>query len=265
MKFFLFRMFSFSLVLASAGSASTLTGNISGTCGFYQGTVSNVVFSQPFSGDGTFCTGFLSGGSFTDSGILQVGDVFSLAHNTISAAAPAGYGVFVNISTTFQVTQNYLLSSPVPVNTTTGVLKTYLSGQGTTDDGSGLGSCSEHASVNLAGFSAPSGSQIGIPITFGQTISAVETATVTCADYGPVSRGFGDDGVQEVSAGPLLLYDANGNILGPAILTTLTPEPATGPLMFLAGLPLLGLFYRKQVNPTRCDHQAEEANGALPR
>ncbi len=244
MKALLVRACLISAAISAVCSASTLTGSISGTCGFYKGTLSNVVYSQAFSGDGTFCTGFLSGGSFVNTGILQVGDIFALSHNTISASAPAGYGAFVDFTTTYQVTQEYLLTPPVASTTSTGTIKTFLQGTGTTDDGSGLGSCSEHSVLNLAGFSSPSGQQISIPITFGQPVSATETTMVTCSDYGAIGHGFGDDGVQQVTAGPLLVYDANGKLLGPATISTLTPEPST--LLLIAPLTLAGLLVRKR-------------------
>ena len=213
-----------------------MTGSISGTCGFYQGSLSNVVYSQAFSGDGTFCTGFAAGGAFTNTGILQIGDIFALAHNTISASAPVGYGVFVDFNTTYQITQQYILNSPTPPTTATGFFRTAVGGSGTTDDGTGLGSCSEGVTLNVGGVTGSA--QTDVPITFGQPITISASARVTCNDYGGVGRSFGDDGFQQLTAIPIVLYDANGNVLGAATLDPV-PEPRSYLLIGLLGVPFV--------------------------
>ena len=233
------RVVLLTVSVVSLGASATLTGTISGTCGFYQGTISNVVYSQSFSGDGSFCTGFLPGGSFTNTGVLEGGDIYALSHNTIEATAPAGYGVFAKFATTYEVTQQYVITPSMTPGTATGYVKTFVAATGGTDDGSGLGSCSEHASLKLGGFSVPNGVSVMIPITFGLPITAIETASVSCNDYGAPGRGFGDDGRQEVYAGlPLSAYDANGKFLGEATLSTVTPEPSYVPVLLLVGLGL---------------------------
>ena len=222
-----------ALLLASAASASTVNGNISGTCGFYVGTPSNIVYSHSFTGDGTFCTGFLPGGSFTNSSTLEAGDIYSLAHATVDARAPAGYGVFANFNATLQMTQQYLLTPPVASTTATGYAKTFIDDDHVIDDGTGGGECFEKASLSVNGVTSPHPTDFSLPITFGQPISAVETASISCSKSSLV--GFGEDGALEYyAATPLLTYDAHGNLLGPATLTTVPEPPATALLLIIA-------------------------------
>ncbi len=216
--------------LPLAASASTMNGTVSGTCGFYQGSITNVVYSQSFSGDGTFCTGFLAGGSFTETTTLQIGDIFSTASHSTDATAPSGYGVFANFNTTLQATQEYEVDTSalaVQPATPTGTLQVFLGNAGGTDDGTGMGTCSTAANVNIGGHNSSSenGTQFNLPITFGQPFTATETATVSCNKYD--TTGWGDSGFLESQASPLLVYDTNGTLLGNATLVTL-PEPGTG-------------------------------------
>ena len=220
---------------ASLCSATPMSGVVSGTCGFYQGTLSNVVYSQQFSGQGTFCTGFMSGGSFTSGDYVSVGDIDSESYNTINGKAPNGYGVFATINTTYSVTQQYLVTPTNPSTTPTGTFTAFLDRVGPTDDGSGLGSCSESSTLNFGTGPMGGGQTVSVPITFGKPITVTETASIVCHQYG---SAFGDGGWDLLSAGPILIYDANGKLLGTATLETV-PEPASLPLVGLLSVSLL--------------------------
>jgi hypothetical protein len=164
----------------------------------------------------------LPGGSFVNSGYLQAGDLVALAQNSITATLPSGYGVFADFSTTYQVQQQYLITPPT---TPTGFARSFLFGRSATDDGTGSGFCSEHASLNIAGFIELSGAPISIPITSGEPITGIETATVTCSKYS--AFGFGDGGLQQAFTGlPFFIYDydANGNLLGQGLLPRFLPS-----------------------------------------
>ena len=227
----------------SLSSATPMAGTISGTCGFYQGNLSNVVYSQQFTGDGTFCTGFMTGGSFTNNGFVNVGDIAAESYNDIKGAAPSGYGVFATINTTYSVTQQYLVTPTNPSSTPTGTFSAFIERTGPTDDGSGLGSCNETSTFNFGTGTVGGGATVSFPLTFGKPITVTETANLVCNQYGP---NFGDSGWALLTAAPIRIYDANGNLLGTATLQTV-PEPASFLLIASLGLPLLYRRVRKQL------------------
>jgi hypothetical protein len=240
----------FGLIAFVSASATPMMGTISGTCGFFNLTNSDVVYSQNFSGDGTFCTGFPNGGSFTNLGVLQAGDLTALAHNNIEAispsgwdaTAPAGYGVFVDFQATYSVTEEYLVTPTAPT-TPTGFLETIFSVHGSPDDGTGIGGCSTRVSVTLGGLPNPA----SVAITFGEPVEAVETATINCAVNSGTGPGFGNFGDAQISSTPYGVEDANGNRIGSTLTeTVVSPEPSTTvPLLALTGVALI--YLRKRV------------------
>jgi hypothetical protein len=152
-------------------------------------------------------------------------------HATVEANAPAGYGVFATFNATLQIIQQYLLTPPVASTTATGYAKTFIGDNHVIDDGAGGGACFENASLGVNGITSPHTTDFSIPITFGQLITVVETASISCSKSS--TSGFGEDGALEYfAATPFLLYDANGNLIGPATLTTV-PEPSATVLLLL--------------------------------
>ena len=240
-------------ILIPGAYASTVVGNISGTCGFYQGSLSNVVYSQNFNGPadgtGTYCTGFLPGGSVTPNATVSAGDISAYANHSTDASAPAGYGVFIDFTATVDVTQEYVISADstgVDATSPTGTVLTFLQTVGGTDDGSGQGSCYPSTSVSLGGQNSNTnnGGDFTFPITFGQPFAATEQATVTCNDYGIGS--FGDGGMRQAFAGEFLVTDSNGVFLGNAVPTSI-PEPSTSFLIAIALVFCWGLHRRFKV------------------
>jgi hypothetical protein len=224
--------------IAPFATASTLDGTVTGTCGFSQGSRANVVFSETFSGNGTFCTDFMPGGSFSPDATLEVGDISAAASHSSLAFAPVGFLVFADFDVTFQVTQEYLLQPPVTPSTPTGSVTTFFNQSGGTDDGSGSGSCATTSGISIAGndsnviFSA----NFSFPVTFGQPFLAIETTRISCHMFGP---SWGDSGQKTTVAGPLQVFDANGQLLGLATLTTV-PEPSSG-LLFIGAFGFIVL------------------------
>jgi hypothetical protein len=218
--------------IAPFATASTLDGTVTGTCGFSQGSRANVVFSEAFSGNGTFCTDFMPGGSFSPDATLEVGDISAAASHSSLAFAPVGFLVFADFDVTFQVTQEYLLQPSVTPSTPTGTVTTFFSQSGTTDDGSGSGSCVTTSGISIGGndsnviFSA----NFSFPVTFGQAFLATETTHISCHMFGP---SWGDSGQRTNVAGPLQVFDANGQPLGFATVTAI-PEPSSGLLSIAA-------------------------------
>ena len=214
-----------------------MTFPIDGTCGYYSGSPTNIVYSQTFSGDGSFCTGFMAGGSAVNSGPLQAGDILASATNNLAAFSPAGYGVFVSFTDADSVMQEYLIEPPTPSSTPTGYIQTFFMTNGVTDDGPGLGSCNEQASLTVGGttYTDVDTAQIQIPITFGQPIPVTEAADMSCNVHSAVGFNFGDEGERSEMAGPILVYDANENLLGPATLIDV-PEASTAPLAALVAM-----------------------------
>ncbi|HLK69053.1 MAG TPA: hypothetical protein VKU19_36725 [Bryobacteraceae bacterium] len=207
---------------------------MSGTCGFYQGLPTNIVYSQAFTGDtGSFCTGFMSGGSFNPDITLDVGDIFAQASHDTSAFAPSGFGVFANFNTDFQVTQQYILTGISTPTTPTGTVMTFFDHVGGTDDGSGGGSCQVSTNLSVGGISSTTqgGAAFSFPVTFGQPFTATENAQISCNQLGVPA--WGDSGMNSTSLGPLLVFDANGQFLGNAVPVSV-PEPATPMLLFIA-------------------------------
>ena len=209
--------------VACAWADNTISAPITGTCGFTMH--STVVYSESFSGNGTFCTGFMSGGFVTVNGNLQVGDlgtISALSSADVGGKPPnAFYAVFADISTTFSFTQEFLAKPLLPAGTPTGTLQGFLSASNF-NDGTGIGACQERASVSLAGQPGPTYS---IPITFGQTIEAVETVSLTCHKSALTANSFGDDGKAQFAPGLLFLFDANGKNVGQLTAVT-APEAA---------------------------------------
>ena len=121
--------------------------------------------------------------------------------------------------------------------TATGYATTFIDPYHVIDDGTGSGACSENASLSVNGVTSPHPTDFSIPITFGRPILVVETASISCSKS--ATEGFGEDGALGFSAAaPLLLYDANGNLLGPATLTTVPEPSAAALLVMIALLPL---------------------------
>jgi hypothetical protein len=120
------RTLLFVLVASSFASAEAITGAISGTCGFISGSPSNVVYSESFSGQGTFGTGFMSRSSFVNdwipAGWRSGGSCPELDHGNGTCRV----GAVANFSTTLIVQQQYLITSPT---TATGFARTFLFGR----------------------------------------------------------------------------------------------------------------------------------------
>jgi hypothetical protein len=227
--------------LTEAIRGATINGTISGTCGFYQTSRSNVVFSETFSGPadgtGTYCTDFQPGGALTPGLTLQVGDVFANADHSTVGTAPAGFGIFTDFDVTLQVTQAYVITASslsIPPQTATGTVRGFFDSAGGTDDGSAAGgSCMTLSGLVVAGHDSAVGgsSQFTFPITFGQPFTATETSRVVCHIFGP---RFGDSGTRDtIFEG--LVSDADGKVLGSAAPVAV-PEPATAVLMVFAGV-----------------------------
>lgn len=235
-------MRSFLALLAIAASpafGSQILAPITGTCGFYQGTRSNVVYSQNFTGDGTFCTGFQSGGSFTNNGSLVFGDISITATNNLLGVAPAGYGVFVHIDELVTVTQQYLITGG---GFSSGFVGTFLESHGV-DDGSGLGGCSLGGSMNFGGFSNTVGSpQFFVPDDFINPISVVQTVHLTCDESDRVGGAFGDGGNLNIATGPIMVFNADKSQSASASITSV-PEPSTFGLIALG----LGFVLRRRL------------------
>ena len=238
-----------TLIAVGSASGSIISVPITGTCGFTDDT--GIVYSENFSGNGTFCAGVFAGGSVEINGALAVGDqqFFALARNTMSAIPPAANfdSVFVNFSTTYSDTEEYLVTSPVNLMASTTVyLGNLLSPYGY-GDGSGFpsGHCSQFATITVNGASGLGSSPI--PVTLDQPVTVVETVNATCNITGSI-QGFGWDGYFQISPTPAELFDSHGNFLSYAVLTPIssTPEPPTTlPLFLIACFALPHLLRRR--------------------
>lgn len=221
-------------------AADTITDTVTGTCGFYQGTRSNVVYSETFSGSGTFCTGFMAGGYVFQNSTVEVGDLVAFASHDTDAAPPAGYGVFFQFNDTLEIARQYLISSTIASTTATGSAIAFTDGSGSgTDDGTGDGSCHTAADVSLNG--RIDYQEFSLPLTFGQPVTVVMKAAINCNLYS--TTRFGDLGQSRAEGKFLEIFDANGNFLGPGIATAV-PEPGSASLVVLFGVGFL-VFVRR--------------------
>jgi len=223
-------------------TAATMTGTVSGTCGFYQGSSSTVVYSESFSGSGTFCTGFMTGGFVTATSSIQVGDIFAATSHTFSGTAPSGYTEFVTINTTDQLTQQYLFTPTVQPSTPTGTIYLSTSIITSSDQGSTGGTCQQAVSLNGVSNSNYQGQSLLLPVTFGQSVGISEQANLTCSltfPYNSFGGQFSESGSVRLSGAIASVFDANGNYLGVASYQAVTPEPATALLIGALGFPLL--------------------------
>ena len=246
------------LLLAPLAEANTVIGTISGTCGFYQGSLSNVVYSSHFSGNGSFCTGFIPLGSSTPSGSVSVNDTLTInsdaiggpgpyEFNSVGGIAPIGYGVFVDFDVTITLSTEFLFVPSVTPGTPAGTVQTNDTSTGGTDDSSGSGSCFAGGTIAFAGGSY-NGGIVTIPVTFGQPVAATETAQIFCNQYG--STSWGDEGGPDFQyIGPGVgVYDSNGNFVGLATISEV-PEPASG---LLTGLGAILIALGIQKNRRSC-------------
>jgi hypothetical protein len=226
---------------ATLSGAATMPGTVSGTCGFYQGSPSNVVYSESFSGNGTFCTGFMTGGFFTDTSSIQVGDIFAATSHSFSGTAPNGYTEFVTINTVDQVTQQYLFTPTVHPTTPTGTVYLSTSIVGGSEEGSTGGTCQEGVSLNNISNNSYTGGSLVFATTFGQPVNITETASLTCNltfPYNSVGGQFSESGSVRLSGSNPIVLDANGNYVGMATYQVVTPEPAAALLVGMFGFPV---------------------------
>ena len=216
--------------LTQAIDGATIKGTISGTCGFYESSRSNVVFSETFSGPangtGSYCTDFQPGGALTPGITLQVGDIFANANHSTVGTAPAGFGIFADFDITLQVTQSYV----IPAGQNPGALvRGFFGSAGGTDDGSAAGgSCSTLSGLVVAGHDSSVGGTTQFALTAGQPFTATETSRVVCHIFGP---RLGDAGTRDTFF-QAFFTDAAGNLVGSAVPVVL-PEPGTGGLMVI--------------------------------
>lgn len=153
-----------------------------------------------------------------------------------------GYGEFVTIDSTYQVTQQYLFTPTVQPVTPTGTIVLTTGIGGGPDDGTGTGSCQQGVSLNNVSNSNYHGQPVTLPITFGQAVSITETASLVCDlsfTTTAQQRGFSDDGQVSLQGAIPLVYDSTGKYVGMATYQTVTPEPAAGWLVGVAGLSFL--------------------------
>jgi hypothetical protein len=232
-----FKFFLLVTGFTALASASTMNATVTGTCGFYQGSPSNVVYSESFSGTGSFCNG-----SFTDVSSIQVGDIFASTSHTFSGSAPVGDTEFVTINTTLSVTQQYLFTPTVPPTTPTGTVYLSTAILGGPDEGTAGGTCQQGVSLNNISNAPYLGASLVLPITFGQPVSITETASLTCNltfPYNSFGGVFSETGSVRLSGAIASVFDATGKYVGPATYQTVTPEPAAVWLVAVFGLPLL--------------------------
>lgn len=245
---FSLKAFFLAATFATISSAASMTGTISGTCGFYQGSPANVVYSENFSGNGTFCTGFMTGGYFTITDSIQVGDIFASTSHSVAGLAPTGYTEFATINTTLQTTQQYLFTPVVQPSTSTGTL--YLSTAPSGVEVGSTGTCSEYASLNNLSTKTNGGSLM-YSFTSGSPFlaSITETANLTCNLVFAASTGgsgFTETGSASLSTTTPVVLDANGRYLGTATYQVITPEPTAALLVSALGFPFLLLSRRRK-------------------
>lgn len=248
------RLFLALLAFAAAPAFGThITATITGTCGFYQPGTNTVAYSESFTGNGTYCTGFMTGGDLNVADDIQLGNLMAMARNALNGHAPAGYDLFVQIHDTFTQTEQFLITGGV--STPTGFAQGFFDpGAGFEDSSGESASCQQPIQLTAGGIVSPAHGGVTFDLfdDFVSPITFTERIDYNCDFRVGAGGTFSDSGFSLNRVRVSTIFDSNKNpftTANPSIVEVTTPEPSTFAMLALAlGA---GFLWRKIRTPFR--------------